>query len=206
MKTIVSLLAVAAFSGSAFADHDPTIYSNGAGPDYLNGNEMAQWAQAEDFTGVEGVITDVHFSVLDGVGGLQSWDGTVEWAIYLGDPNLNIVAGSGSGVNVTSTFDQNAGGFDFFFIDFDLDNPVNVSAASTYWLALHMGSDFVADSLFWSTQVGNGTATGLESDGGFGGPWNTNFNEHYFELTGIPAPGALALLGLAGFTARRRRR
>ncbi len=204
MKTIVSVLAVAAFSGSAFAGG--LLYSNGAGPDYNNGNEMAQWAQAEDFTGVDGVIKDVHYSVLDGVGGLQSWDGTVQWAIYLGDPNANVVVGSGVGVNVQSAFDQNTNGFDFFFIDFDLDNPVNVSSANTYWLALHMGQDFLADSLFWATQAANGTAAGLESNGSFGGPWNSNGVEHYFELTGVPAPGALALLGLAGFMARRRRR
>lgn len=205
MKTILCVLAVAALSGSAFAG-DPVLYSNGAGPDYIGGNEMARWAQAEDFTGVDGVITDVHYSVLDGVGGLGSWDGTIQWAIFLGDPNANNVVGSGDAVNITSTFDQNTGGFDFFFIDFDLDNSVVVTSANTYWLALHMGQDFGADSLFWSNQAANGTATGLESDGGFGGPWNTNGTEHYFELTGIPAPGALALLGLAGFTARRRRR
>lgn len=205
MKTIVSMLAVAAFSGSAFAG--ATLYSNGAGPDYTNGNEMAQWAQAEDFTGVDGQIRDVHYSVLDSnLQGLGNWDGTVQWAIYLGDPNNNNVVGSGNGVNVTSTFDQNAGGFDFYYIDFDLDNFVNVSGANTYWLALHMGQNFASNGLFWSTQAANGTATGLESDGSFGGPWNTNGTEHYFELTGIPAPGALALLGLAGLTARRRRR
>ena len=204
MKRIVSVLAVAAFSGSAFADGG--LYSNGDGPDYNNGNEMARWAQAEDFTGVNGNIAAVNYSVLDSaLQGLAQWDGTVQWAIYEGDPNNNNVVGSGDGENVSTTFDQNANGFDFYDVSFDLDNSVNVTADNTYWLALHMGTTFDANSLFWSTQAANGTATGLESDGGFGGPWNTNGTEHYFQLK-VPGPGALALLGVAGLVARRRRR
>ena len=202
MRTLIGFGAALMLAGAAQAQ---TIYSNGAGPDYNNGNEMAQWAQAEDFTGVDGEITDVHYSVLDSQGGLAGWDGTIQWAIYEGDPNANNVVGSGNAVNITTTFDQNANGFDFFFVDFDLDNSVNVTAANTYWLALHMGSDFVSDGLFWATQDANGTATGLESNGSFDGPWTDNFTEHYFELT-TPAPGALALLALAGLVARRRRR
>ncbi len=202
MKRIVSVLAVAAFSGSAFADGD--LYSNGDGPDYANGNEMSQWAQAEDFTGVDGNIVSVNYSVLDSVGGLAGWDGTIQYVIYEGTPG-GAVAGSGDAQNITTSFDQNANGFDFFDVSFDLVESVNVTGANTYWLALHMGQDFVADGLFWSTQAGNGTATGLESNGGFDGPWTDNFTEHYFQLK-VPGPGALALLGVAGLVARRRRR
>ena len=159
------------------------LYTNGAGPDYNNGNEMARWAQAEDFTGVDGEIGSVHYGLLDSaLQGLGQWDGSIQWSIYEGDPNANNVAGSGDGVNITTVFDQNANGFDFYDVRFDLDNPVSVSAENTYWLALHMGQNFNANSLFWSTQTPNGTATGLESDGSFDGPWNTNGTEHYFEL------------------------
>ena len=205
MKRIVSVLAVAAFSGSAFAGG--TLYSNGAGPNYNNGNEMARWAQAEDFTGVDGEIGRVNYSALDtGLMGLVQWDGTVQWAIYEGDPNANNVVGSGDGVNVSATFDQNANGFDFYDVRFDLDNSVNVTGGNTYWLAIHMGTTFDDNRLFWSTQDGNGTAKGLESDGSFDGPWTDNGTEHYFELIAVPGPGALALLAAGGLLVSRRRR
>ncbi len=205
MKRIVSVLAVAAFSGSAFAGD--TLYSNGAGPNYNQGNDMTRWVEAEDFTGVDGEIGSVNYSVLDvALLGLAQWDGTVQWAIYEGDPNANNVVGSGDGVNVSTTFDQNANGFDFYDVSFDLDNSVNVTGGNTYWLALHMGTTFQSKLLFLSTQDANGTAKGLQSDGGFGGPWGDNSAEHYFELIAVPGPGALPLLAAGGLLVSRRRR
>ncbi len=203
MTTVLGLGAVFVLAGAAQAQ---TIYHNGAGPDYTNGNEMTRWAQAEDFTGVNGVVEDVHYSVLDAIGGLASWDGTIQYVIYEGDPNANNVVGSGDAQNIVTTFDQNTNGFDFFYVDFDLEAGVAVTGANTYWLALHMGQDFGENSLFWSSQAANGTAKGMESEGGFDGPWDANQDEHYFELTGIPAPGALALLAAGGLLVSRRRR
>jgi MYXO-CTERM domain-containing protein len=183
------------------------LYSNGAGPDYTNGNEMTQWAQAEDFTGVTGVIGSASFSALDiNNNGLANWDGVVQYAIYEGDPNLGNVVGSGDGVNPTAAFDQNNGSWDFYDIDFELAAPVAVDGGTTYYLALHMGSDFVFDGIYFATQAANGTGSGVESNGGFGGPWNANGLEHYFTLTAVPAPGAVALLGIAGIGLTRRRR
>jgi hypothetical protein len=166
-------------------DAQPLPYANGAGPDYANGNEMTQWAQAEDFSEVEGSIDAVTYSVLDiNNNGLANWDGTVQYAIYLGDPNGGNIVASGDGVKATAAFDQNNGTWDFYDISFGLEAPVNVVCDNTYWLALHMGSDFVFDGHYWSTQFSNGTATGVESNGGMGGPWNTNGLEHYFVLEG----------------------
>jgi hypothetical protein len=161
------------------------LYCNGEAPDYANGNEMTQWAQAEDFTGVTGDIGSVHFSALDiNNNGLANWDGTVQYAIYLGDPNNANVVASGDGQNVTAAFDQNNGSWDFYDFDFDLASPVSVTGGNTYYLALHLGADFVFDGIYWSTQAANGTASGTESNGGFGGPWNANGLEHYFCLIG----------------------
>ena len=156
---------------------------------------------------VAGNVDGVNYSVLDGIGGLASWDGTIQWQIFLGDPNAGNIVGAGNAVNIVASFDQNANGFDFWNISFDLDVPAaGLVGANTYWLSLHMGGDFLSDSLFWSTQAANGTATGLESNGGNAGPWNTNGTEHWFELTALPAPGALALLAIGAMGVRRRRR
>ena len=159
------------------------LYDNGAGPDYANGNEMTQWAQAEDFTGVTGTIGSVAYSALDiNNNGLANWDGTIQYKIYLGNPNDNDVVASGNGVKAVATFDQNNGSWDFYDFTFDLESPVDVDAGNTYWLGLHMGGDFAFDGIYWSTQFANGTSPAVESNGSFDGPWNSNALEHYFAL------------------------
>jgi hypothetical protein len=159
-------------------------YSNGAGPDYANGNEMTQWAQAEDFvTGADSTISRVGYSVLDlNNNGLANWDGTIQYIIFEGDPNLGNIVGSGDGQKAVAAFDQNAAGWDFYDVCFDLESPVDVNGGTTYWLALHMGQDFVFDGHYWSTQFANGTSPAVESNGSFNGPWNSNGLEHYFTL------------------------
>lgn len=205
MKRIVLVVAVAAFSSSAFAGD---LYNNGA-PDYNNGNEMTQWTQAEDFTGVGATIGSVTYTFLDLFNnGLANWDGTIDWLIYNdagGQPGA--IFASGTAQNIEMSFDGNFNSWDNYTTTFDLGGGgVAVEAANTYWLGLNMNKGFDRVDFYWTTTGANKSAGGHESNGSFDGPWNNNTLQHSFSIHEIPAPGALALLGIAGLVTRRRRR
>lgn len=205
MKRFVLVVAVAAFSSSAFAGD---LYNNGA-PDYTNGNEMTQWTQAADFTGVNATIGSVTFTFIDLLNSnLGQWDGTIDWYIYNdagGQPGG--IAASGVGSNFVTSLDGNFGGWDNYTMTFDLGGGgFAANGANTYWLGLNLNQGWDRDELYWTTTGANGTFGDAESNGTPDGPWNINGLEHAFALHEIPAPGALALLGIAGLAVRRRRR
>ena len=203
MKRLASALAVLVLCGAA----DAQVYDNGA-PDYLDGNEMTQWTQAEDFMlGSAVTLSGAKFSLLDTTGGLVFWDGSLDWWIYTDGGGVpGAVHASGSAQNLVTIFDQNVGGWDFYDFVFDFGGGgVAVAANTTYWLALHAAADWQnRDNLYWTTTSPNGTLFGMEDNGGVGS-WISNGNEHSFQLYAGPAPGALALFGLMGLVSRRRR-
>ena len=206
MKRLLLMVGVAALSSSAFAGD--VLYNNGA-PNYTNGDEMTQWVQAEDFTGVTGTIGSVQFTFLDtNNGGLANWDGTIDWYIYSdggGQPGGMIASGAGS--NIETSLDGNFNGWDNYTTTFDLGGGgVDVVGANTYWLGLNLQQGYDRIDFYWTVTGGNNTNGGNESNGSPNGPWFNNALEHSFQLIAIPAPGALALLGIAGLAARRRRR
>ncbi len=204
MKRIVLVVAAAAFSSSAFAGD---LYNNGA-PNYENGNEMTQRVQAEHFTYDGATIGSVTFTFIDLLNSnLTQWDGTIDWFIYNdagGQPGG--VAASGTGSNITTSFDGNFGGWDNYTMTFDLGGGgFAANAANTYYLGLNLNVGFDRDELYWTSTALNGTNTGWENDQDLGN-WFNNGVEHSFSLHIIPTPGALALLGIAGLVTRRRRR
>ncbi|UCD76699.1 MAG: hypothetical protein JSV91_07185 [Phycisphaerales bacterium] len=204
MKGYVPVVAAMALCTAANAG---LVYNNG-GPDYLNGNEMTMWTQAEDFMlGSATTLTSVDFSMLDTVGGLATWDGSLHWWVYQDAGGLpGALYANGSAQNVNAVFDQNVAGWDFYNFSFDFGGGgVAVAANTTYWLALHAASDWQnRDDLYWASTAANNTFFGAE-DFQNGGVWSSNGVEHSFALYDIPAPGAFALLGLAGLVSRRRR-
>jgi hypothetical protein len=161
------------------------LYDNG-GDDYANGNEMTQWLQAEDFVlGAQSNVTSVSFSVLT-FGGIANWDGTVDWWIFNdGGGAPGGVVASGSGTNISMTFDQNQG-FDFYDCTMDLDAPQCLDGKTTYWLGLHLNDNACAtrDDLYWGTTAANGTTTGNEANNCVIGSWFSNGTEHSFSLSG----------------------
>ncbi|MGI9013891.1 MAG: hypothetical protein ACR2GY_06525 [Phycisphaerales bacterium] len=83
---------------------------------------------------------------------------------------------------------------------------LNIPAGS-YWIGLRDPNGSGAGTNYWMTSSGGGdTTTGFSSvDAGYTWvPEGDNWH-HAFELYKIPAPGALALLGLGGLVAPRRR-
>ena len=203
MKRFIPVLAALAMASAASAG---LVYDNGL-PDYANGHELTMWTQAEDFQlASDTILGSAGFSMLT-FNQLNNWDGTLDWWIYNdagGSPGT--LYASGAGQNVDPVFDQNSGGWDFYDFTFDFGaGGVPVSGGTTYWLALHAASDcLVREDLYWSTTYSNATYSGHE-DYMNQGNWAANGYQHSFQLYS-PAPGALALLGLASLAARRRRR
>lgn len=115
------------------------------------------------------------------------------------------------GNNVLLTFSApNPGGSDIMNYTFTPDAFFQLSANTTYWIVVRGvggGSfDWMASSP-GITPTGEATwnSTSFTSNGG--SSWSNSSILNSFEFqAGIPAPGALALLGLAGLASRRRRR
>ncbi len=85
-------------------------------------------------------------------------------------------------------------------------------AAGDYWLGItplnHFAGGFGQTGVYTS-DIGDGSGHQANPGGGFGMPnnWQASGENYAYSLEGsaIPAPAALALLGLAGFAGRRRR-
>ena len=194
------------------------IYDNG-GPNGVSGNEATAWIQAEDFMfAVDTTVTDVHvyFGTFND---FSAWDGTADYSIYsdtAGSPTAGAggVLASGSGQNVSTSDSGIPWGFggNAFELSFDLLSPFNALAGTSYWLGIHLASDFTPDSVFWVTTAANGTSSGYESSGGTLNNWQNNGQEHAFYLTGdaaqVPSPATLALfgIGLAGLSWSKRKK
>lgn len=209
---LVLCAAVALTSGLASAStvfsNGPAIYDNGA-PDFLNGNELTQWLQTEDFVlGGNANVAGATFSLLNAVAGNNNanWDGGLQWWIFdsaAGNPNSIVATGNAQNIAVNFVLNNT---FDFYDVSFDFGTSVALSAGTQYHFGIHMANDYSSrDELYWGTTAFNNTATGRESDGGLMNNWVDNFNEHAFTLV-VPAPGATMVLGLGGLLAARRRR
>lgn len=204
MKKLILLAMVA----SAVGANAQIFYDNG-GPNQVDGNEMTNWMQTEDFKiGQDTAWFDLHFWTIETPGAF--YDGQVRVNLYDdlgGNPN-NVIA-TGLFINPTKTFIQSGvlGSFDEYRYDLDINGFV-LSANTTYHLGLHINESnnyATRDNIYWETTNANGTAAGLESFGGPGGPWNSNGSEHAFNLTTVPEPASMVALG-AGLLALARRR
>ena len=169
---------------------DALIYDNG-GPDQLNGNEMTEWLQAEDFTlSADSTLTSVNFWDIEATRG-ASYQGEIDWVLYAdagGQPGASFASGAAVGAAVTRTFIQSCvlGFYDEYSLSFNISPGVPLTAGTTYWLGLHNGplTFTTYSSFYWETTAFNGTYTGLEDDAPFDGGWADNFNEHAFNLGG----------------------
>lgn len=190
------------------------IYDNG-GPNAVSGNDATQWTQAEDFTLAGGGSVTGASVYIAGFNGIGNWDGTADYYLYAdagGSPGALLASGAGLNVSTTDTGIPWCCGGNAFRLDFDLVSPFAAAAGTTYWLGIHLSSNFDRDDIYWVTTAANGTATGHECIQCTQGAWSNFGNEHAFQLHGadvtVPEPGTLALLGLAlaGLAASRRRK
>src|SRR5512139_40180 len=163
-KLLQGLMAIGVLTLSGVSTA-AVLYDNGA-PNQLNGNEMTQWIQTEDFTlTAAATITDIHFWSVDS--GLA--DGTITWQIYSDNAGLpNVILASGN-TAVTRTATGNV-----LFFGTEFANDFNIAAlslgAGTYHLGLHNGALSVTNrsEFYWETTGANSTTTGLEDIAPFG--------------------------------------
>ena len=133
-------------------------------------------------------------------GGMNYWVGS--WVDSGGGAQRWAYNGS-SWSEVAATYSSGFGSYSF------VNNQLTytMSLAS---LGLSVGSTFYFDA--YSSGGGNGDsaidalANPNVSVTGWGGPYTSNSTNGVLSYTVVPAPGAVALLGLAGLMARRRRR
>lgn len=127
-----------------------------------------------------------------------------------GDPSATALASYNTGVGganqVVGAF---AGTFDY---SFNLPVAFNAAAGVHYWIAIQSVNNF-PPQWGWSTSLNNQLNSAVQGFPLLGTnywsvPPNAAGQDMAFQLTGVPVPGpgALALLGLAGFAARGRRR
>lgn len=211
-------LVFASTLGLAVSVQASVVYDNGV-PNGTGGNDATQWVQAEDFT--LGGNTNIAGGgiYIAGLDDISNWGGTLDYWIFTdsaGSPDTTLASGAGQNIATSDTGDAWGSGGNAYLVEFDLEAIFNALDGVTYWLGVHLSTDFDRDDIYWVNTASNSTSTGEESNGGSFDNWSTNLAEHAFYLNGervgsetqVPVPASLALLGvgLLGLAATRRRR
>jgi hypothetical protein len=209
LTTLGLLLLAIPRAGSA------QIIFNGGAPDQLNGNEMTQWVQYNDFAFAGSqTVGEIDFWAIVGSPG---YNGSISWFVTndnAGVPGTTLFSGNQAAV-VTLTGNTVNGdlaeSLNKLFVNFTL-------GAGTYWLGLHNGplTDDTRDEYYWETTSAGFGGAGEEDIAPFGdNSYGNNGQDHAFELLGtpnevspVPEPASMTLLafGLVGMAAGRRRR
>ena len=209
LKQIVSSIAVLAIAGTVVAG--TPYWDNDINANNFNGRAVSPPGfpairVVDNFTATENTkFIRMDAAIIEDATWVSS--GSMEVYIYAdngGTPGALFTADTGP---VTRTFT----GEQRFSRDLYIYSVTGISLqvpAGDYWIGLRDPNGGGSGTNYWMTSSGGGdTTTGYFSLDS-GGTWTAegaNWH-HAFELYKIPAPGALALLGLGGLVARRRRR
>ena len=130
--------------------------------------------------------------------GMDRWAGEHSWEVHSSGTGATVASmavvggyityGGAASVTASTSYPSTSSHFA------DFAGTMNL-AAGTYHVAMH---DSYGDGWAWNSYVG-GLAIGS-------GSATCSGSYASFSFTVVPAPGAMALLGLAGLAARRRRR
>jgi hypothetical protein len=190
----LSLLSALALTMSGFAS--TTIYDNGA-PNHAYGANVGPHHQGNDFQlSSPSSITSMH--IWTGEGGV--WDGTLDWWILDdagGLPGNVMASGAGQNIVKTPTGLIVWSGLTEYEYDFEVTGVPVLEAGTTYWLVLHLSSDFDDDQIAWETSGSGGN--GVSSPPGVFGGWSVNGQENAFTLSFDPCePPVLPALPAGG--------
>ena len=195
-------------------------FFDGGGPEGRDGGEVTYNVWADDFVlSSDHTLTNVNFWTLENLAGVQGWDGTVEYFIFNnGQMKPGSVLENSIGVNVQKDPLGQVGTTNYlgFKYSFQLNQPINLTANTTYWLGLHLASDYVArDWIFWQDSDTAFGSVAFYADGGDFNTWQKslalNPSSLAFNLgedpTLVPIPSAVWLLGsgLIGFIGIRKK-
>ena len=205
MKT--AALSLALIAGAASAQ---TILSNlpanfttsgtnlGVGIDLADrtkGVGLTMGATSLDFASMTAVISNSGTTAATLSGGIYGSSGGNPGALLAAFNSVSVAAGAGAGLVSLTT-----GG------------TFTLQAGTSYWFVLD--GPAVSNSLLWHSLSPNAAPTaaaGITYDGyrfsaDGGANWGSSSIFNGVEITAVPAPGALALIGLGGLAAARRRR
>lgn len=135
------------------ATQQKELFHNGA-PSLTAGREATLWIQAEDFAVKQDSLLDnIQFWTVEAPESV--WDGTLKYFLFEdidGEPDTQPLV-SGIGVNVLKQATNRSlfNYYDEYSYSFDLEKPVEIAANTTYWLGLHLSSNFGRDDIYWET-------------------------------------------------------
>ena len=165
MKAIVlaAMLTLAAMPLSARSPHTPanpqpapgggpmTVYENGDS-DILEecAHEFTLWTKADDFIlPSDGYVNGAEVDWAVPFGG--SWDGTINWGVYLnagGFPGAAVATGVAH--NLVTTSLGSSPNADWYNSSFDFGQQLVIAGNTRYWFALHFSSDCTTrDDVYW---------------------------------------------------------
>ena len=192
-------------------------YSIGASQDFAEPYDAYDVIAVEDFTIGEAMDLSSASMMLGGWNGFAGSAGVIGYTVSIfssldaagtsifGDiASIYLVNGVDPGV----TYDTDwAGQGEYVTLDM---SGVSL-AAGTYYIGIAAHNDFGANGqtgVYFGDDLGDGSGAQANPSGAFGfGPYQMTGVNYAYRLDGnaVPAPGVLALLGLAGLASRRRR-
>jgi hypothetical protein len=220
MRHFVAVVAASAFAGSALAGFSGGSFFTGLneftkiGPSI--GKWPSEWVTYVTSENLSGFASGDSFTKLSGGTGWNQWVMTASpgtMSISNGVAIANEV-GAGLMFDLGPALGNSGSGLHGFGADFGFLDANGKRVAGTVELMLSTGDALVREISpldgflgYWSLDAGV-TITGiaLRPLGTAGENYRATVDNLYFGFAGVPAPGALALLGMAGAAASGKRR
>ena len=226
MKTCIALGATVILAASVAQGQvvifdqivDPPAGAGQASQFFTSPNEAFSIGALDDFTvsGGLGQLTLIE-TVAVGFGtAFVSLENVIDWTVQIySSPTMAATSLDGDVASLTGLVAGLSAFGDFTLVTLDISAANLDLADGDYWLAVVPVNDFATNGqtgILVSTindgPGGDMNAMQANPGGGFGFPDNLSEIEQNlaYRITAVPAPGAVALLGLAGLIGIRRRR